>query len=327
MSDRDRREPTKVLALCGGIGGAKLALGLYRILEPDHLTVVINTGDDFAFLGLSVSPDIDTVTYTLAGISNEATGWGRDAETWNCIANIEMLGGEAWFKLGDKDLAVHIERTRRLRAGETMTQVTADFAARLGISARLLPMSDDPVRTMVRTPDRTLGFQEYFVKLQCGPAVTAIAFEGAQAARPAFLQNLADPDLDLVVICPSNPYLSIDPILALPGVRRTLEDCAVPVVAVSPIVGGQAVKGPTAKIMNELGIAVTQSSIVRHYKGFIDGIVVDEADSEEEMDHNVPVESCKTLMKSMADREALAKNVIAFGRRLAILGGKSEKGA
>ena len=247
-----------VLALSGGIGGAKLALGLYRVLPPGRLTIVANTGDDFKHLGLSISPDIDTLLYTLAGIDNPELGWGRRSETWTFMAALEALGGETWFKLGDGDLATHVERTRRITAGESLSQVTDDFRRRLGLSARLLPMSDDRVRTRLRTDEDWLDFQDYFVRLRASPVVREVAYAGASEARanPDFLAALAGDDLELVVICPSNPFLSIDPVLSLPRVRDALRACRAPVVAVSPIIGGKAVKGPTAKIMAELGLPV-----------------------------------------------------------------------
>ncbi|HXC15487.1 MAG TPA: 2-phospho-L-lactate transferase CofD family protein, partial [Stellaceae bacterium] len=208
-----------VLALSGGIGGAKLALGLYRVLPPGALTVVANTGDDFEHLGLSISPDLDTLLYTLAGLDNPDTGWGRHGETWTFMAALEALGGKTWFQLGDGDLATHVERTRRLRTGERLSAITDDFRRRLGISARLLPMSDDPVRTRVLTEEGWIDFQDYFVRLHCTPAVREIAFAGAASARPHpdFLAALGDDKLRMVVICPSNPLISIDPILSLPG--------------------------------------------------------------------------------------------------------------
>src|SRR5437868_5938062 len=230
-----------VLALSGGIGGAKLALGLYRVLPPGALTVVANTGDDFEHLGLSISPDIDTLLYTLAGIDNPEFGWGRRDETWTFMAALEVLGGATWFRLGDGDVATHVERTRRLAMGESLSQITDHFRRRLGISARLLPMSDDRVRTRLRTEEGWLDFQDYFVRLHAAPAVREVAYAGDLQARanPDFLDALADRNLDAVVICPSNPFLSIDPILALPGVRQTLRACRVPVIAVSPIIGGK----------------------------------------------------------------------------------------
>src|SRR5437763_8426692 len=243
-------ETSPVLALSGGVGGAKLALGLYRILPPDTLTVVANTGDDFEHLGLSISPVLDTLLYTLSGNDNLELGWGRRGETWSFMAALEALGGETWFRLGDRDLATHIERTRRLEAGETLSRITADFCRRLGVQTKILPMSDDAVRTGVRTPQGWLAFQDYFVRRRCEPRVTELAYEGAAAARPQgeILAALADPRLRAVVICPSNPFLSIDPILAVPGMREAMAGSRAPVVAVAPIISGRAVKGPTAKM-------------------------------------------------------------------------------
>jgi LPPG:FO 2-phospho-L-lactate transferase len=305
-----------VLALSGGIGGAKLALGLYRTLPPGALTVVANTGDDFEHLGLSVSPDLDTLLYTLAGIDNPETGWGRSGETWTFMAALEGLGGETWFKLGDGDLATHIERTRRLAAGESLSQITDDFRHRLGISARLLPMTDDRVRTRLLTPEGWLDFQDYFVRRQCAPAVQEIAFAGANTARPHpdFLVALANQNLRMVVICPSNPFISIDPILSLPGVREALRACPAPVVAVSPIIGGKAVKGPTAKMMAELGLPVGAAAVARHYGDLLDHYVIDEADIAAVEDLELPFTATRTLMETLADRDALARVVLAAGR-------------
>src|SRR5215472_2195761 len=266
-----------VLALSGGIGGAKLALGLYRILPPDALTVVANTGDDFEHLGLHVSPDVDTLLYTLAGLDNPESGWGRRNETWTFLAALEKLGGATWFRLGDGDLATHVERTRRLRAGEPLSQIVHDFACRFGISARILPMTDDPVRTQVRTPEGWLEFQRYFVQHQCRPEVRDFSFEGSATASPhrEFLAAIKHSALRAVVICPSNPFISIGPILALTGVRQALQDCRAPVVAVAPVIGGKAVKGPTAKMMRELGLEVSAATIAHQYEDFLDGYLVD----------------------------------------------------
>jgi LPPG:FO 2-phospho-L-lactate transferase len=307
----------RILAICGGIGGAKLALGLYRVL-PRDLVLCVNTGDDFVHLGLHVSPDIDTVMYTLAGLDNPETGWGRKGETWTFMQALGALGGETWFRLGDGDLATHVERTRRLAGGEALTAITTAFTRRLGIEAELLPMSDDPVRTMVETAEGTLPFQRYFVARRCEPVVRRIFFEGADRARPnpSILSALGSPDLGLVVICPSNPYLSVDPILAMPGLRQAIADCAAPVVAVSPLIGGQAVKGPTAKIMTELGMPLTQASIARHYDGLIDGIMIDKADEAEALSLPVTTRTTRTLMTSIEDRERLAREVIEFGNSL-----------
>ena len=306
-----------VLALSGGIGGAKLALGLYRILPPGTLTVVANTGDDFEHLGLSISPDIDTLLYTLAGLDNPEVGWGRRDETWTFMKALDDLGGETWFNLGDGDLATHIERTRRLAAGESLSEITDDFRHRLGISAQLLPMSEDRVRTRLLTADGWLDFQDYFVRLRCAPVVQRIAFAGADQARPqpAFLAALADRNLRAVVICPSNPFISIDPIFSLTGVRQALLACGAPVVAVSPIIGGQAIKGPTAKMMVELGLPVDAAAVARHYGDILDVYVADETDASEVRGLGLPVTLARTLMLSLEDREALARVVLEAGGR------------
>jgi LPPG:FO 2-phospho-L-lactate transferase len=307
-----------VLALSGGIGGAKLALGLSRILPPGRLVVVANTGDDFEHLGLSISPDLDTLLYTLAGIDNPETGWGLRSETWTFMAALAALGGETWFQLGDGDLATHVERTRRLNAGETLSRITDDFCRRLGVQTKILPMSDDKVRTRVRTAAGWLEFQDYFVRRRCAPAVAELAYEGAAAARPQpeFMAILADTRLRAVVICPSNPFLSIDPILALPGVRATLPACPAPVVAVSPIIAGRAVKGPTAKMMTELGLPVTAGAVATHYGDLIDGYLVDHGDAGTVACPGVAVATAATLMTSLVDREALAREVLAFADSL-----------
>ena len=306
-----------VLALSGGIGGAKLALGLYRVLPPETLTVIANTGDDFEHLGLSISPDIDTLLYTLGGIDNPEFGWGRRNETWTFMAALKSLGGETWFKLGDGDLATHIERTRRLTAGESLTQITDDFRRRLAISARLLPMSDDRVRTRLRTEEGWLDFQDYFVRLHSEPVVREIVYAGASEARanPDFLAALLNDDLELVVVCPSNPFLSVDPMLSLPGVRDALRRCRAPVAAVSPIIGGKAVKGPTAKIMAELGLPIGAAAIARHYVDILDLFVADEADADVVAELEIPVILTRTLMVTLEDRDALARRVLAAAGR------------
>jgi len=307
-----------VLALSGGVGGAKLALGLYRTLPPDTLTIIANTGDDFEHLGLAISPDLDTLLYTLSGQDNPELGWGRRGETWTFMAALEALGGETWFRLGDGDLATHVERTRRLKAGENLSAITDDFRRHLGIAARLLPMSDDPVRTRLRTGEGWLDFQDYFVRLRCAPVISELAFAGADRARPhpEILASLADPALRLVVICPSNPFISVDPILAVPGVRAALRECPAPVVAVSPIIAGKAVKGPTAKMMAELGLPVDAATVARHYGGILDLYIADEEDRGSLAGLHVPVVLTRTLMQTLADREALARNVIAAAERI-----------
>jgi len=298
------------------VGGAKLASGLAAVLPPEQLTVVINTGDDFEHVGLSVSPDIDTVVYTLSGLSDEVRGWGVANETWQAIEQLGRLGEPDWFRLGDRDLAMHIARTRRLRAGETLSQITADLAKRLGIGPALVPMSDDPVRTKVETEDGVLDFQRYFVAEQCRPVARAIGFAGAREARPSpgFAAALARGDLGAVIYCPSNPYLSIDPLLSLPGVRQQIAALKAPRVAVSPIVSGQAIKGPTAKLMTELGASVDVVGVARHYQGLIDKLIIDEADAAEAPRIEalgIAVETAPAIMRSQADRVALAKATLA----------------
>jgi LPPG:FO 2-phospho-L-lactate transferase len=309
----------QVLALSGGVGGAKLALGLSRVLPPGKLTVVANTGDDFEHLGLHIAPDLDTLTYALAGLDNPQTGWGRRDETWSFMAALAELGGETWFRLGDRDLAMHVERTRRLKAGETLSGITADLARRLGIAARILPMTDDRVRTRVETRAGVLDFQRYFVGLQCAPQVTGFVFDAAERAvpHPNVMAALRDPGLRAVIICPSNPFISIDPILALPGLQAALAATAAPVIAVSPIIAGRAVKGPTAKMMAELGLAVAPTTVAAHYRGLIDGYMMDDADSHMAAMLDMPVETARTLMQSLDDREALARAVLDFADRIA----------
>ncbi|MBS7542568.1 2-phospho-L-lactate transferase [Ancylobacter oerskovii] len=318
MAILDENSREQVLALCGGIGGAKLALGLYRTLAPGRLTVAVNTGDDFSHLGLHVSPDIDTVAYTLAGLNDTERGWGLAGETWHFMEALGRLGGETWFQLGDHDLATHVLRTRRLAAGETLSQVTSAMAGRLGLHARLLPMSDDPVRTLVDTEEGRLAFQNYFVEHHCRPRVTGITFAGAEAAKVQedVLALLGDGALAAIVICPSNPYLSVDPLLAIPGLREALKASPAPVVAVSPIVGGRAVKGPTAKIMEELGLPVSSRAIAEHYGDLLDGFILDDADAADATGLGVPAVATRTLMETLDDRERLARSVLNFASGL-----------
>lgn len=301
-----------IIALSGGVGGAKLALGLSRVLPPEDLLVVVNTGDDFEHLGLSISPDIDTVAYTLAGLANRELGWGRADETWSFMATMEALGGQTWFRLGDRDVALHVERTRRLRAGENLSAVTAALCAKMGIAQRILPMSDDPVRTRLLTEDGWIDFQEYFVHRRCEPVVRELRFHGAEAAvpHPDFMAALADPRLQAVVICPSNPFISVEPILAIPGVRAALAACKAPVIAVSPIIAGRAVKGPTAKMMTELGLDATAGTVAQRYADLLDGYVIDHADMAEVVSIDARVTLAQTLMTTMEDREGLARTVL-----------------
>lgn len=298
-----------VVALSGGVGGAKLALGLSKVVAPENLLIVANTGDDFEHLGLSISPDIDTLTYALSGLDNQTLGWGRRDESWNFMEVLATLGGPAWFRLGDRDLALHVARTLRLKAGETLSSITADMTRRLGIDARVLPMSDDPVRTRVDSDEGLLDFQVYFVGRQCRPVVKALRFDEAETARahPEFLAALASPRLRAIVICPSNPFISVEPILALPGVREAFAARTAPCVAVSPIIGGKAVKGPTAKMMAELGLPAGAASVAKRYGALLDGYVLDTQDAAEAEGLAARCVLAPTLMTSLEDKVALAQ--------------------
>ena len=332
--------PASYVALSGGIGGAKLSLGLAHVLgrgsDPSpptsrscrddrregsdlRLTVIVNTGDDFEHLGLYVSPDVDTTLYTLGGVVNPETGWGRRDETWSFMQATAELGGPTWFNLGDRDLATHVERTRRLAAGESLTGITQRIAEMLGVAARILPMADDPVRTVLESEAGTLAFQEYFVRDQCRPAVSRIRYEGGDTARPTkqVLQALSAPHLAGIIICPSNPWLSVDPILAVPGMREAMRASGAPVIAVSPIIGGKAVKGPMAKIMAELGLAPDALSIARHYGDLIDGFVLDAEDEALAGEIAAATTVTNTLMRSLDDKVALARVCLSFCDRLA----------
>lgn len=305
-----------VLALSGGVGGAKLALGLARVLPPHQLTLVVNVGDDFQHLGLSISPDLDTLLYTLAGLADPVRGWGRAGDTWHFMDALQALGGDGWFRLGDADLALHLERTHRLAEGDSLSAVTASFCQRLGVGPRVLPSTDNMLRTRLYTDEGWLNFQDYFVRRRCMPRVRRVYFSGALSARPApgVLQALQDPLLRAVVLCPSNPFLSIDPILAVPGLRAALAECAAPVIAVSPLVGGQAVKGPTVKMMQELGLTVCNSTLAHRYRPLIDALVVDRPENTALA--GLETLAAPTLMQTLQDREQLAYTVLALADRL-----------
>ncbi len=300
------------LALTGGIGGAKLALGLAHVLGPEEVAFVVNTGDDFEHLGLHISPDLDTLTYTLAGRSNTDTGWGRGDESWHFMTALEELGGETWFQLGDRDLALHVERTRMLAAGATLTEVSRHVCASLGIDHPILPMSDDPVRTIVHTPEGTLSFQHYFVRDRCKPEVTGFDFQGAgeAAPNPRILEVLQD--CRGILICPSNPFVSVDPILAVPGMRAALKSCPAPLVAVSPIVGDRAIKGPTAKMMRELNVPSTARQVALHYGDLLDGFLLDEQDAALHGTLPVPTAVAQSVMVTLEDRIGLAEAAVGF---------------
>jgi LPPG:FO 2-phospho-L-lactate transferase len=304
-----------ILAFAGGVGGARLANGLARILPAGALTIAVNTGDDFEHLGLHISPDPDTVMYTLAGLNDSARGWGLAGETFHAMAAIKRLGGEDWFALGDNDLATHLERTRRLKAGEPLSQITADFCARLGITQTILPATDDRLRTLVLTGAEELAFQDYFVRRRCEPAVTGLRFEGAAKARPSpgLAALMQSPTLTGIIICPSNPFLSIDPILAIPGIRDWLTERRIPCIAISPLIGGKAVKGPIAKMMAERSLAATPRAIAEHYTGLIDGLIIDRADAAQAYGE---CHITDTLMRDLAGQERLASASLAYLEQL-----------
>jgi LPPG:FO 2-phospho-L-lactate transferase len=303
------------------VGGGRLAVGLTAVLPPRSLTIVVNTGDDFEHLGLAISPDLDSVMYALAGVNNPRTGWGRAAETWNFMAALRELEGEAWFQLGDRDLAVHVLRTQHLQRRVPLSEVTRRLAAGLGVRHALVPMSDTPVRTRVRTDRGELSFQDYFVRRQCRPRVRGFRYAGSRSARvpPGLRRILRSNTVRAVVICPSNPYVSVAPILSVPAIRAWLARRDFPVVAVSPIVGGAAVKGPAAKMMRELGTEPGALGLVRHYGRQVDGWVIDRRDAKlaraiEAERKSVLVTD--TIMDRRAKSVALAHNVVSFARSL-----------
>jgi LPPG:FO 2-phospho-L-lactate transferase len=307
----------RVVALAGGVGGAKLADGLARALPLEHLTVIVNTGDDFEHLGLYICPDLDTVCYALAGVANPATGWGRAGETWGALETLGKLGGPTWFRLGDLDLGLHLERTRRIRLGQPLSQITEHFRRALGIHPRIVPMTDDSVPTWVYTDQGELPFQEYFVHRQCHPRVTGFRFQDVERARPAPGVLDALQEAEMVVICPSNPWVSIDPILAVPGIRTALGE--IPVVAVSPIIGGKAVKGPAAKMYAELGIQPSALSVACHYSDLLSGFVMDDLDADQAdavRESGIRTWITGTLMRTLEDRARLGKEVIKFALSL-----------
>ncbi len=301
---------SKILAITGGVGGAKLALGLSKILEPEQLVFAVNTGDDFEHLGLHISPDIDSLTYALAEQNNLELGWGRAGETWQFIDTLGALGGEDWFRLGDKDLALHMRRTQLLKTGANLSEATAHITRAFGITHTVAPMSNDDVRTIVHSDQGPLAFQHYFVRERCEPKVTGFEFEGINNAslNPIIIEALKD--CRGVIICPSNPYVSVDPLLSLPGMRDALQN--IPVIAVSPIVGGIAIKGPAAKMMAELNVPATAPAVAQHYGELLDGFVMDIADAEQASGINVHTRVTETIMNSLQRRIELARFCVEF---------------
>jgi LPPG:FO 2-phospho-L-lactate transferase len=309
-----------IVALAGGVGGARLAVGLAAILPPQQLTILVNTADDFEHMGFTVCPDLDTVMYTLAGVNNPLSGWGRAGETWNFMSETRRLGGPGWFQLGDRDLALHVLRREALLRGVPLSEVTRDLAHRFGVRHAIVPMSETPVRTRVKTKSQTLSFQDYFVRLRCKPRVSGFSFAGAgNACVPDTLARVLRGCVDAVVLCPSNPFVSIAPIFSVPAIRAWLKTRAFPVIAVSPIIGGAAVKGPAAKMMRELGLKPTALEIAKHYRGAVDHWVIDNQDARlsnaiQRLGKRVLVTN--TLMRNRATSTALARRVIRFAQSI-----------
>ena len=304
-----------VVALAGGVGGAKLAYGLAQIVSPDHLTIIVNTGDDFEHLGLYISPDLDTVMYTLAGLANPVTGWGVKDESWSMLAALARYGGPTWFQLGDRDLATHLLRSQWLREGHPYTWVTGELCRRLGIRCTILPMSEQPVHTMILTDKGELAFQHYFVREQCQPMVRGIRFDGIEEATPSQEVINAVRRADAIIFCPSNPLVSIDPILNLPNLRRILTAMPTPRIAVSPIIKGEALKGPAAKMMIELGLEASAIGVAEHLRDVLTGFVFDHLDEmHQDIITNLGLRTLVTgtVMKNNEDRVKLAQEVLEF---------------
>ncbi|MEC8395662.1 MAG: 2-phospho-L-lactate transferase [SAR324 cluster bacterium] len=309
------------LALSGGIGGAKLALGLEHIFNSPKLMIAGNTGDDFEHFGLNISPDLDTLLYTLSGKSDLERGWGLANETWSFMKAMKEIGGETWFQLGDRDLAIHVERTRRLKEGERLSLITSSFCRKFGVKSHIVPATDDSLKTLVKTPKGILSFQHYFVREQCRPKILGLNYEGSENAQPcpALEEALESSLLETVVLCPSNPFLSIDPILAVKGVREKLKSSNARVLAVSPIVGGDAVKGPTANNLRDLGFSVSAYTIAKYYSDFIDGFMLDKED-ENEISRieslGIQVGLADTVMTDLQSKIKLAEDVLRFSKTL-----------
>jgi LPPG:FO 2-phospho-L-lactate transferase len=308
-----------VLALAGGVGGAKLAAGLQVALPSGSLAVVVNTADDFDLWGLRICPDLDTVMYTLAGVSNPETGWGVEDESFAALGMLARYGEDTWFRLGDRDLATHVLRTARLRAGEPLTRITADLSRALGVRSAILPMCDEPIATVLDTPEGKLEFQEYFVRRGQRDEVLKVELRGIELARPTYLVLEALAAADLVVLCPSNPVVSIGPILAVPGMRDALEASPAPMVGVSPIVGGRALKGPADRMLASLGHEVSAAGVARMYEGLLEGMVIDRLDREER--HEIETLGMRVLttdaiMHDAPDRARLAREILEFGAGL-----------
>jgi LPPG:FO 2-phospho-L-lactate transferase len=307
--------PKKVVALAGGVGGAKLAYGLAQIVPPENLTIIVNTGDDFEHLSLHISPDLDTVMYTLANVANPVTGWGLRDENWTMMSALARYGGPTWFQLGDRDMATHLLRTQWLREGYPYNWVTRELCRRLGIRCTVLPMSEQPVRTIIQSDEGELAFQEYFVKKQCKPVTRGIRFEGIDNAQAGKEVIYALRHADIIVFCPSNPLVSLDPILALPNLRRIVAATRVPKIAVSPIIKGEALKGPAAKMMTELGLEVSPAGVAHHLRDVLNGFVIDHLDESYQdviTDMGLRTLVTGTIMNNNEARVRLAKEILEF---------------
>jgi len=321
------RSPPKVLALSGGVGGAKLALGLAQVVPADALTVVVNTGDDFEHLGLRVCPDLDTLMYTLSGLANQSLGWGQEDETWQFLDALKRLGGDTWFGLGDRDLATHVHRTALLAQGDSLSRVTAGLMRALGVTTQVVPMTDDPVSTLIHCQNgETLSFQHYFVRDRCEPLIKGVSFQGIESAQraPEFERVIAFDELSQIIICPSNPFVSVAPILDLAETWKALKAADCPVVLVSPIVAGMALKGPAAKMMLELKMPSTALAVAQYYAetypGLVDGFVLDNADAlsaEAVRALGLMPMVTQTVMNNLDDKQALAEAVLRFSKELA----------
>lgn len=308
-----------IVALAGGVGGARLARGLADVLPSEDLVIAVNVGDDFTHLGLAICPDIDTVTYTLAGLNDERRGWGIRDETWSFMTSLRELGGPDWFALGDRDLAKHVLRTDRLRRGDSLTSITQDLARASGVMHTVMPVTDDPVRSIVVTDAGDLSFQDYFVRMGYAPVFRSIRFEGADVARinPQLRAALIEPTLDAILICPSNPVLSIAPILAVPGVKEALRGATVPRIAVSPFIGGEAVKGPAAKIMRELGLEPGAAVVAECYAGLVDAVLCDQRDpAAGQTVAGIAIIACDTLMQGAIGQQRLAGECLALAAQM-----------
>lgn len=307
-----------ILCLSGGVGGARFAEGLQRALPSGHLSIVVNTADDFDYLGLRICPDLDSVLYSLGGLNDTQRGWGRSGETWECQGVLKKLGDPAWFALGDRDLAIHLIRTKDLHMGKSLAQITQSFAAMLSVPSTLIPMTEDRVMTVLQTNLGRLEFQDFFVKQRGEPIVKGITYEGIESSRihPQLVSLLQSESLQAILIAPSNPYLSIDPILSIPGMRDLLKSRRVPCIAISPLVGGNAVKGPLGEMLDSLEGSRSPEVFIRHYEALIDGFVVDISDESQVRNIDLPCRALPTLMTDADSRLALAKQAFSFASSL-----------